>query len=66
MRIMRDGVAVLAMGVLACTVGGQTAADSQFTIWRFDNIDSIDTISRYVLRRLEGGRQKTTAGVEKR
>jgi acyl carrier protein len=42
---------------------GITVPDSDLN---FDNIDSIDTISRYVLRRLEGGRQKTTAGVEKR
>lgn len=41
MKIMRNGVAVLAVGVLACGVGGQTAVDSQSTIWRFDNIDSI-------------------------
>ena len=41
MRIMRDSAAVLSFGVLACAVGGQTASDSQATIWRFDNIDSI-------------------------
>jgi hypothetical protein len=49
MRIMRDGVAVLALGVLACAVGGQTASDSQATIWRFDNIDSIGGHPTHVL-----------------
>ena len=49
MRIMRDGVAVVAMGVLACAVGGQTASDSQATIWRFDNIDSIGGYPTLVL-----------------
>ena len=48
MRNVRESVAVLAVGVLACAVGGQTA-DSQFTIWRFDNIDSIGGHATHVL-----------------
>jgi len=49
MRIMRDGIAALAVGMLACAVGGQTASDSQATIWRFDNIDSIGGHPTHVL-----------------
>jgi hypothetical protein len=49
MRFVRNTVAVLALGVLACAMSGQTAADWQFTIWRFDNIDSIGGHATHVL-----------------
>jgi hypothetical protein len=41
MKILRNGIALLAVGVLACVAGAQTATDAQFTVWRFDKVDSI-------------------------
>jgi hypothetical protein len=49
MRFVRNGIAALAVGALACAMGGQTAADSQSTIWRFDNIGMLGGHPTHVL-----------------
>lgn len=41
MRFVRNGIAALAVGWLACAVVGQTPSDSRATTWRFDSIESI-------------------------